>query len=307
MKIRIVTDSSSCISQDTAKEYGIDVVALNINIKDQSYIDGVDIDAQALCALIDNGRDFPKTSQPSPSLFMEIFESAKAKNDAVICVLMSSFISGTYQAAMLAKDIVGYENVRIVDSLQFVGGLEILVDEAYRLRETLSLDELVEHLESFKKKIHIYAVVDTLTYLQRGGRLSKMKAIIGNILSLKPIVYFPEGHGDVKGTYHGRKGAHKALFSIIEEDQIDLSYPVYFGYSRSDAHLKELMSQFHEKYGMVQCVVTPLGAGMLAHVGPDAAAIYFVEKGTTRLLEKKPVNLSKVKTLEPSMFEDLPS
>lgn len=297
MKIRIVTDSSSSISQEIAKKQDIVVVPLNITIKDQSYIDGVDIDASTLGSLIDNGRDFPKTSQPSPSLFMDIFEKAKAKGEDVLCILMSSQISGTYQCALLAKDIVGYDKVHIIDSMQFVGGLEILVDEACRLRDSLSVDELVKHLEALKKKVHIYAVVDTLNYLQRGGRLSKMKALIGNILSLKPIVYFPDGHGDVKGTYHGRKGAHKALFALLEEDQIDLDYPVYFGYSRSDDHLQQVMQQFYTKYGEQSCVITPLGAGMLAHVGPDAAAVYYVEKGIPRIESGNKQELSKIVTL----------
>lgn len=302
MRTRIVTDSSSCISQSNAKELGIDVIPLNISISGKTYIDGVDIDSNTLCSLIDNGKDFPKTSQPSPESFIKIFESAKEHDEAVLCILMSSKISGTFQCAVLAKSIAGYKNVRIVDSSQFVGGLEILVDEAYRLKDVLELDDLVRHLEEFKSRIHIYAVVDTLTYLQRGGRLSKIQAIIGNILSFKPIVYFPNGRGGVKGTYRGRKNAYKALFDILDENKIDLAYPVYFGYSKDDEHLKEIEKLFYEKYGRQQCVVTPLSAGMISHVGPGAAAIYYVEQGKEKVKKNIVLELRKILSLTTALF-----
>lgn len=309
MKIRIVTDSAACISQERAKEMGIDVVPLNITIGEKTFIDGVNIDTNELIELIDSGKDFPKTSQPSPAQFMEIFEDAKEKGEAVLCVLLSSGISGTIQAATLSKDIVGYEHIRIVDSMQFVGGEELLVEEAYRLKDVLQLDALVEYLDTLKKNVHIYAVVDTLTYLQRGGRLSKIKAFIANVLSFKPIVYFPDGHGDLKGTYRGRKNAYKGLFDILEEHPIDFDYPVYFGYSKDDARLKEVQKMFYEKYGARKCVITPLGAGMVAHVGPSAAAIYYVEKGIDKIKKDVPLKIKELVTLDPSMFpsEDVQS
>lgn len=302
MKIRIVTDSASCISQERAKEMGIEVVPLNITIGERNFTDGVDIDTNGLIELIDSGKDFPKTSQPSPATFIEIFESAKEKGEAVLCILMSAKISGTLQAATLSKDIVGYEHIRIVDSMQFVGGEQLLVEEAYRLKDDLELDALVEYLDTIKSNVHIYAVVDTLNYLQRGGRLSKIKAFIGTILSLKPIVYFPDGHGDVKGTYQGRKNAYKALFEILEKHPIDFDYPVYFGYSKDDIRLKEVQKIFYEKYGAKECIITPLGAGMVTHVGPSAAAIYYVEKGFEKIKKEIPLKLKELVTLDPSMF-----
>ena len=302
MAIKIVTDSSSCIDIKDAQKLGIDVVSLNITIGEKSYIDGVNITSKELCTLIDNGKDFPKTSQPTPSEFIKIFEKAKTNGDCVVCILMSSKISGTYQCACLAKEMVDYKNIAIIDSLQFVGGLEILVDEAYRLKDCLQLDDLVAHLEEFKTRIHIYAVVDSLTYLQRGGRLSKFKAMIGNLLSFKPIVDFPNGHGGVFGVYRGRKNAYKALFEILDKVKIDLSYPVYFGYSTSDDHLKEIEKLFFEKYGRQLCVVTPLTPGMLTHVGPGACAIYYVEQGKEKIKSSISLKIQKILSLTASLF-----
>ena len=302
MKIKIVTDSAACISQARAKEMGIEVVPLNITIGEQTFIDGVDIDTDALVELIDSGKDFPKTSQPSPAKFIEIFEAAKEKGEAVLCILMSSKISGTFQAATLSKDIVGYEHVRIVDSMQFVGAEELLVLEAYRLKDDLELDALGDYLDTIKSNAHIYAVVDTLTYLQRGGRLSKIAAFIGNILSFKPIVYFPDGHGGVKGPYRCRKNAYKALFEVVEEQPIDFDYPVHFGYSKDDTRLKEVLKMFYEKYGPTKCIISPLGAGMVTHVGPSAAAIYYVEKGADKIKKEIPLKIKELVTLDPSMF-----
>ena len=168
--------------------------------------------------------DFPKSSQPAPQLFVDVFEGAKKNHDTLLCIMLSSGVSGTYQSAVLAKNIVEYDNIYIVDSLTGSYGTYLLVQEAQKMiAEGKAIEEIVERIEELKKNTMVYLSVDTLEYLYRGGRLDKKSAMIGSIAKVKPIIYVTkEGTIGVDGKVIGTNRAMNAIVDITKEYPIEI-------------------------------------------------------------------------------------
>ena len=145
---RILVDSSSDYGMKEIKEKNLEFVPIHITIGEKDYIDGVDFEKDEFYEILHSGSEFPKTSQPSPEAFVEIFEDAKAKGDSVICLLLSSALSGTFQSAVLAGSIVDYENIYLIDSLTATYPIKVLADHAIRrAREGMNPGNIAEELE----------------------------------------------------------------------------------------------------------------------------------------------------------------
>ena len=178
--IRILVDSASDVPYINSEN--IYVVPLSVTINDKTYLDGAQLGHDEFYDMLTTTDTFPKSSQPSPQAFTEVFEQAKEKGEELICIMLSSGVSGTYQSACLAKNIVGYDNIHIVDSLTGSYGVYLLVQQAQRMIEKgCSAQEIVAEIEALKGRVMVYLSVDTLEYLYRGGRLSKTSALIGSV------------------------------------------------------------------------------------------------------------------------------
>ncbi len=282
MKIKIITDSANCISPEMSKKLDITIVPLSINFTDKSYQDNVDVSIDEFIPMIAGLKKLPKTSQPSPDMFLKVFEEAKTSGDAILCITMSSLASGTYQSAILAKEMLNYEHIEIVDSKLFVGGFEILTREAVRLRDAMKLAELANYLRELCTHIHIYSIVDSLDHLYRGGRLSRMEAILGSFLRFKPVVYFPNGQGGVAGKGRGTKQAFDIIVNEMEKYPVNKLYPIIMGYSDSKAPVDNLKEYLFLRIGRFEYIETQLSPSMYLHVGPGAGAIYWVSLGIER-------------------------
>ncbi len=185
--IRLLVDTASDISINNTDN--IKVVPLSVTINDKTYLDGYELGHDEFYEMLTSSNTFPKTSQPAPQAYVEAFEEAKEAGDTLLCILLSSGVSGTYQSAVLAKSIVEYDNIYIIDSLTGAYGIKLLVDEALKLiNEGKTIEEIVEQLEDLKGRTRVYLSVDTLDYLCRGGRLDKKAAVIGNLVKMKPII-----------------------------------------------------------------------------------------------------------------------
>ena len=172
MQIRIITDSAADFTSQELAANGITCVPMQITFGEDTYVDGIDLTPDVFWQRLISGEN-PKTSQPSPDAFLSVFEEAKAAGDAVICVLLSSALSGTLQSAVIAKGMADYEPIHIVDSLTAAIAEKVLVLHACRLRDEsrLSAGEIAAGLEEFRSRVKLYACLDTLSYLARGGRI----------------------------------------------------------------------------------------------------------------------------------------
>ena len=277
--IRIIVDSSADYGKEELEAKKLTLVSLNITLDEKSYLDGVDITRDQLYEWLIDSKGFPKTSQPSPEDFSRHFEEAKAAGDEVICILLSSSLSGTCQSAHLAKNIVDYDNIHIVDSLAATHVIRFLANKAVQMRDAGSTaEEIVSVIEELKGRVKVIAAVDTLEYLCRGGRVSKTVAAIGNLANLKPIITInPEGEVAVLSKCVGKNKSMSYILNALQEYDIDDSYPMYSIYSYGVENCISLEAKIVSK-GYLLHSRKQVGATIGCHVGPGAFGILFVHK-----------------------------
>lgn len=279
MKTRIIVDSTA----DLMPEYKerVQIVPLTVHFGDQEYIDGVTIDHKTFYEKLVESDVLPTTSQATPDAFMKEFDKVKEAGEAAVVITISSKLSGTYQSATIAAS--EYDNIYIVDSGTAAMGSGILVEMAFELLEKgLDAKTIAERLEEEKKKIIIVALVDTLEYLKKGGRVSKTVAFAGGILNIKPVLSVIDGEINTLGKARGSKMGNNLLVQEIEKaGGVDFSKPVMLGYSGlSDALLlKYIEDSKHLWEGNIQEVrYTTIGSVIGTHAGPGAVVVAFFKK-----------------------------
>lgn len=278
--VKIITDSTADIGLDQAKELGIEIVPLKVIIDQKEYKDRIDLQPEQFYQLLAENDALPTTSQPSPQEFLTFYEEAKEKGDSVVVMTLSSHISGTYQSATIAKDLAEYDNIYIVDSLNATQGLRLLVEKAIVLRnEGKSAKEMFDILDEYKHRIRIFALVDTLEYFYKGGRLSKASAVAGTMLKLKPIVGLKGGLLELISKARGTQKATLKIIDIINEDgEIDLNEPISIGYTGDNVGLDKFEDTLREALGFKDVLYGFVGPVIGTHAGPGARLIAYVKK-----------------------------
>ena len=273
--IRIVVDSSS----DMFSNEVVSVVPLQVNLDNTDYLDGVNLTRDSFYDMLANTTSFPKTSQPSPQTIVDVFEDVKAKGDSCIAIMLSGGLSGTYQSAVLAKQIVDYDKIYVIDSKTTSYGIKILVDFALTLeKEGKTVEEIVEKLEKLKKRITIYAGPDTLEYLSRGGRLSKAAEVIGNMVNIKPIINLDEeGKIQVPSKCLGVVKAIRYMVDKVLKDEVDTNHGFYTAYTSGIENVEKLEKKL-AKEGVEVQGRAQVGPTIGSHLGPNAYAMIFVRK-----------------------------
>jgi DegV family protein with EDD domain len=243
--IRIITDSTSDISQNQAKELGIDIIPLRVNFAHGAYRDGVDITNAEFYKKLTKSEELPTTSQINPYEFYDFFKKYINDGDEVVGIFISSHLSGTYQSAVAAKEMLkNDDNIYIIDSLNVTFPLGLLIKQAVRIRDKgLTAERIAEEIESLKSRVRLVAVVSTLKYLY-GGRISSGTAVVGSMLGINPIIAIIDGKVESVGKTRGRKQAFRWMLDYIEKEGIDYNYPIAFGSSNSAEILNECMEFF---------------------------------------------------------------
>ena len=277
--IRIIIDSSADYLKGEIDKKQMILASLNINLDDKIYLDGVDISRDQLYEWLIESKGFPKTSQPSPEVFLKHFEEAKEAGDEVICILLSSALSGTCQSAYLAKSMADYDKIHIVDSLSATHLIRFLANKACSMRDAgATAEEIVATVEDLKKRTKVIAAVDTLEYLCRGGRVSKAAAAIGNLANLKPIITVtPEGEVAVMAKCVGKNKSMSYILNAMQEYEIDEDYPIYSIYSYGVENCISLETKVVNA-GYLLHSRKQIGATIGCHVGPGAFGVLFVHK-----------------------------
>jgi DegV family protein with EDD domain len=280
MAIRIITDSTSDISLEEAKKMNITIVPLKVIFGDEEYREGIEINIDRFYQKLVQAEKLPTTSQPSPDDFVEYFNQAKEAGDSVIVLLIASKLSGTVQSAMIAKEMADYSDIHVVDSLTTTIGLRFLVEHSVKLRDQgLTADKIFEAVELLKDRIVFLAMVDTLEYLYKGGRLSKSSAILGSLLKFKPIIKVKDGAIGVVGKERGtNKGIAKILETIDEYGVIDQDFPVNFGFTAENSKSVILQEKVTEKYKIKDMGMYPVGCVVGTHAGPGACVIAYIKQ-----------------------------
>lgn len=282
--MRIITDSTSDIDEKQAKELQIDVVPLKIIINGQEYKDRIDLQPDEFYKLLEESEPLPTTSQPSPQDFLNYYQPAIDNKEPILVITLSSKISGTYQSAHIAKELAEYENIHIIDSMNTTLGLKLLVLKAIELRDCqLNIEDMISTLEDYKQRIKIFALVDTLEYFYKGGRLSKTATAAGTLLKLKPIVGLNNGTIGLFSKARGlTKGTKKIIEIINDFGGLDETQPVCIGYTGAPNELEKFEQTLQDAFHFESTYHTCVGPVVGTHVGPNAKAIAYIQKENSK-------------------------
>ncbi len=276
-KVNIIVDSTADITEDMKER--LTVVPLTLRFGDEEYIEGVTIQKKEFYQKLIESDVLPKTSQASPSDFEDVFEKIVAAGESAVVITLSSKLSGTWQSAMIAAR--EYEDsVYVVDSRNVAIGAAILAKLALRLvDEGMGAREITERLEKEREKICLIAMLDTLEYLKKGGRISAAAAFAGGVLSIKPVVCIRDGEIVILGKARGSKQGNNLLVSEIRKTGgIDFTKPILLGYTGLDdtllqKYIEDSKALWEE--GISSLETTMIGSVIGTHAGPGAVAVAF--------------------------------
>jgi len=278
MRVRIIVDSTADLPPAVQRK--VAVVPLTVHFGNEEFIDGVTIDHHTFYEKLVNGTALPSTSQAAPAAFEEQFRRVSEAGDSAVVITLASQLSGTYQSAVIAAE--GYENIHVLDSGTVAIGTGILVQQALKMADAgLDAHTIVTLLEAEKRDIRVMAVVDTLEYLKRGGRISKTVALAGSLLNVKPVLAISDGEIQMLSKARGIKQAFTFLNAEVEKaGGIDLTRPVMLGYTGlSDCQLTAYRQANQPLFDQASNITsTVIGSVIGTHAGPGAVAVAFFVK-----------------------------
>jgi DegV family protein with EDD domain len=279
--IRIITDSAADFEPQDLRALGVECANMTVTFKNETYKENVNLSKEEFFEMLEQSSLLPMTSQPNVDDFISLFESAAKSGDEVIAILISSKLSGTVQSAATAASLCKNCSCHIIDSTTATAGERILVEYAANLRDKgKSAKEIVEAVELIKPKVKVFACVDTLKHLHKGGRISGTAAAIGSFGHIKPIISISEdGSIEVVGKALGRHHAPAHIIKKLAANEPDLNFPIYVMYSHNrkagEALADKLSAAGHK---IDDTHIVNIGAAIGTHIGTNACAVAYVSK-----------------------------
>ena len=273
--VRIVTDSTADLTPEQQRAAGITVVPLNVHFGDQVFRDHVDLTTDEFFRRLKASSQLPRTSQPSVGAFEEAYRTLLEGGDEIVSVHLSSKVSGTFNSALMAAQSVGDGKVDVVDSLSTSMALGFMALEAADLaRAGRDRQTVTECLRGLVAKARVICVVDTLTYLERGGRIGKARALLGSLLNVKPILQLKDGEVVPLGRARGRPQALNRLVELLERDGKVSRLAIMHGAAKADA--EQLRARVASTYPGVDIQLTEIGAVLGTHTGPGVIGFTYL-------------------------------
>ena len=281
MSVRIITDSAADLP--VPHPQAVTVLPMTVSFEDRHYQDGVDLTHRQFYERLIESDALPITSQVSPGQFAEAFHAAVEAGEDVVAVTLSGKLSGTYQSACLAAQDYP-DRVWVVDSENATIGQLILVERALELlNQGLGAGDIAARLDQEKKSVRLIALLDTLEYLKRGGRISPATALVGGLLAVKPVVAVRQGEVVVLGKARGSKNGNNLLVQEIQKSGgVDFGRPYRLGYTGLDDSLLRKYIEDSSALWSGHTDALPIctvGGTIGTHVGPGAVAVAFFRKG----------------------------
>ena len=276
--LRIITDTASDITIEQAKEMNIDIASLEITFEDGPAPQKTEADFKRFYERLETCEKLPVTSRTAPEEYLKVFWDAKAAGDDVLVITLSSGLSGTIDSARMAKEIAEYDRIEIVDSQQAILTQRMLVEYAVKLREEgYQLQEIAERVKEMRDKVVVCGVVDTLKFLQKGGRIPASLAAMGTLLRIKPVIVLEDKILKQLGKARGQDAGVAMLYKRMEQDGFNKAYPVYFGYTSNHEITEKFMQETKERYGLTQTRMFPIGGVIGTHCGTNCVAVAYVK------------------------------
>jgi DegV family protein with EDD domain len=275
-KIKIITDSTADLPKNLYDIYDIDVIPLLIEMDGKTYTDGIDIDLEGLLNHMDNSANFPFTTQVNPDRFYNVYERYIQEGYKIISIHISSKLSGTYQSAIIAKNMINSSDIAVIDSLNASAGLGILVIKAAQLKAGgCSFEKINEEIIKSVPNVKSCLVFDTLKNLIKGGRIGRAKGTIGHVLNVKPLLSIKDGEIIEIGKERGIKKALNKMSHIIENFKIREDQLVLVVHAHNEALKDDLISKI--KNYTANIIESEVGCVIGVHAGRGAAGIFLIE------------------------------
>ena len=277
--VRIITDSAADFEPFELEKLNITCIPIKVLLGDTEYEEHINLSKDQFFSLLASTGETPKTSQPSPQILMDLLEDAKKAGEEAIYITLSSAISGTYQTAVMTCEDADSENCYVFDSRNATGGQRLLVEYAVRLRDAgKSAREILEALEAVRDKVVLFACIDTLEYLYRGGRISQTVYKLGTMAQVKPIIRVSEeGAIEVPSKAMGMRKGMDLLVKKLEAQKPSADHKLYIMYT-ADRTIGQTLAQKVAAmgYAVPEEQIVQVGAGIGSHIGPNACGIVFV-------------------------------
>ncbi|MBQ7889200.1 MAG: DegV family protein [Erysipelotrichaceae bacterium] len=277
--IRLVMDSTCDFSQDFAKKHNIDIVPLSVVFGTDVYKENIDLSVDDFYQKMSASTELPKTSQPAPQLFLEVFEKARENKDQVIVMTISSGISGTYQSACMAANMCADLQIEVIDTKNVTLGAQVQALEVLRMIESgMDYQSIVNKARENVSKVRLIALINTLENLVKGGRLSKVEGMVGSLISIKPFITMDaEGKIETLGKSRGTRKGIATMIDTMKNDELDCSKPMVVGYTGISDTMDQFMSSCNDERFQPE-LVSKIGAVIGTHAGSNAAAAaYFIK------------------------------
>ena len=281
MAVRFIIDSASDIVPAEAEALGLIHIPMKVIFGEEEYSDSVDLTHREFYEKLIENDEIPTTSQINPGVFMSAYQNVADNGDTAVVITLSGKLSGTYQSAMIALD--GFEDkIFVVDSESVCVGERILIQLGLKLRDQgLSAAEIAAELDLQKKHVRVLALLDTLEYLKKGGRISAAVAFAGNLLSIKPVIAIENGEVSLVGKARGSKKGNNLLRELITNcGGINFDKPFALAYSGlSDRLLHKYIEDSSEIWSShaETLPISTVGCTIGTHAGPGAVAVAFFE------------------------------
>lgn len=277
--VRIITDSAADFEPFEYKQMNVTCIPLCVSFGDTEYQENVDLSKDLFYQLLEQNATPPHTAQPSPYSIECLLKESMDCGDEVIIISLSSGFSGFYQNLMMVKNMLEYDNCHIIDSRTGTGGQRILVEQAVKLRDAgKSALDIVSEIEALRSRIVLYACMDTLEYLHRGGRISSTAYRVGTVANIKPIIHIePNGSIEVPAKAMGMRKGMDFMCKKLEVKTIDDAYPLYVMFTGNRSNGEILAKRLCDTgYDISEEHIINVGAAIGSHIGPNACGLVYV-------------------------------
>jgi DegV family protein with EDD domain len=276
MAIKLVTDSTAYLPEETIRRLDIQVVPLCVHFAQEEFKEGVELSNEEFYKRLQEAAQLPTTSQPSAGAFFEVFKVLADKGHEIVAITISSKLSGTWNSAMAAREMLPEASISIVDSLSTSIGLRHMIEAAGRaIASGATREEVVAKIEAVKESTYLLFVVDTLEYLAKGGRIGNAKAFLGTLLKVKPILILKDGAIEPLEQVRSKRKAHARMIELIENhiaaNGSDIQVGLVHALVPEDA--QALAQELSARLGGVPVSINDLGPVIGTHTGPGVVGV----------------------------------
>ncbi len=277
--VKILTYSSCDLSPARCEELGVEMLPITVNFGSESYRANLDISTDEFYEKLAAASELPKTAQITPAFFEDKFKEYRESGDEVVCLFISSMMSGTLQSARLAKNLVGVDRIYLPDTLNVTFALGLLVEEAVKMRDRgLSAADIANEVEKLVPRVRLWALIDDLKYLKMGGRLSATSALVASILGICPIITLENGLVEVVGKARGRRAAFKFIQNMVEKEPISSDFAVTVGHAAVPGTRDDFIDFMSGELKKREILKLDIGSIVGTHTGPGACGLAYIRK-----------------------------